>query len=184
MYASSVSNSLRTKQPMVLCHDDVTENSMAFWLIAFEGEILIFKIINPCVRTGRINMWTLFYGEFLSQRCKKNKSFKKGSVGICSTPQGPLADFICLWNTSAGLGQREGPRFGHQRCFPWQWDVFSVELFLCRLSKGSGYSRNRKVLQTIWQHTASADAAAAERCCQERIYTTDSVCLFVITEHT
>ena len=74
-----------------------------------------------------------------------------------------------------------GPRFGHQRCFPWQRNVFSAELVLCTVSNGSSYSRNRKVLQIIWQHTAPSGAA----CCQARIqFTQLTGCVFVCNNRT
>ncbi len=83
---------------------------------------------------------------------------------ICSTPQGRRLILSVCETPRLDGDKGRGPRFGHQRCFPWQWNVFSVELFLCGVSKGSGYSRNRKVLQTIWQHMAPAGAAAAASC--------------------
>lgn len=90
----------------------------------------------------------------------------KAVRGYVPLPRGPPADFICLWNTSTGWGQREGPAVRSPEVFSLAVECFRcVELFLLWLSKGSGYSRNRKVPQTIWQHMALAGAAAAAASC-------------------
>lgn len=107
MYASSVSNSLRTKQPMVLCHDDVTENSMAFWLIAFEGEILIFKIINPCVR---LTCEPCFMVNSCLKDVRKIRVSRKAVWGYVPLPRGPwLILSVCEtprldWDKGRGHG--------------------------------------------------------------------------------
>lgn len=123
------------------------------------------KCINPSARAHRINTGILFY--------------RKSSVRICCTPQrtGWLLSVKHLgWKGTKGGAALWSP----ERCFPWQWNVFGVQLALPRVSTGSGYSRNRKTLQIIWQHMAPSEAA----CCQDRMqYSQLIVCVFVCSNN-
>lgn len=104
----------------------------------------------------------------------------KAAWGYVALPSGP-ADFYLSVKHLGWKGTKGGAAlWSPERCFPWQWNVFGVQLALPRVSTGSGYSRNRKTLQIIWQHMAPSEAA----CCQDRMqYSQLIVCLFaVITE--
>lgn len=98
---------------------------------------------------------------------------------------GAPADFICLWNTSAGRGQREGPRLGHQGCFPWQRNVFSVDLELYGLrmeavipETGKGYKQYGNTWALLELLPPPAPLLSVAACCQEGISTTECVLVY------
>ena len=116
-------------------------------------------------------MWILFYGEFLSERCLKSERFRKGSARIRSTPQGPARLILSVCETPRLDGDKgRGPRFGHQRCFPWQRNVFGVRSSFC-----SEFQKEAVIPETGKCHKQYGSTwpllepqpppAAAERCC-------------------
>lgn len=57
------------------------------------------------------------------------KNFQERQPGGKFHSPGPPADFYLSVKHLSWTGtEREGPRLGHQRCFPWQWNAFGVEL--------------------------------------------------------
>lgn len=104
----------------------------------------------------------------------------KAAWGYVALPSGP-ADFYLSVKHLGWKGTKGGVAlWSPERCFPWQWNVFGVQLALPRVSTGSGYSRNRKTLQIIWQHMAPSEAA----CCQDRMqYSQLIVCVFVCSNN-
>lgn len=157
MNKSSVSNF-----NVILCLDDTNiqhETAM----------VLQFLALNVLIRLPRLTGLT-----------QKSCFIGKAAWGYVALPSGP-ADFYLSVKHLGWKGTKGGAAlWSPERCFPWQWNVFSVQLALCRVSTGSGYSRNRKTLQIIWQHMAPSEAG----CCQDRMqYSQLIVCVFVCSNN-
>jgi len=121
----------------------------------------------------------------------KNESFSgKSAWGYVPLPEAS-ADFIFCETPPLDGDKGRGRGLVTRGVFLGSGMFSEWNSFCAGFSKGSGYSRNRKVLQTIWQHMAPAGAAAASctaataDCCQKRTHTRlVCVCVFVCNNRT
>lgn len=88
-------------------------------------------------------MWILFYGEFLSLRCMKNESFRKGSVRICSTPKGPSWSYLSVKHLG-WTGTKGGDAVRSPEVFSLAVECFQCGTLSVRSLKGKQLSQKQE----------------------------------------
>lgn len=192
-HKSSVSNSLQdaaAPQPpfffWVLCLGDITENCGGYFFLKerFQSSKLLIHLSQL---TG-LTCESCFMVNFCPRRWMKNESFRKGSAGICSTPQGH-GWFLSVCETPRLDGDKG------RGAAVWSPDVFSlaVECFRCGTLSAWSFKGKRVIPETgkcykqygnTWPlaGAAAASCTAAECCCllpRENIHNWPCVCVCV-----